>query len=469
MTYFDVVNHPSYSGNFFESPEIVNCTLDGMPVIDAAYSNKLNSQVTWHAKVHGQVDIGTGILPKVVKLSCGSWTSMPLVVMSATYDPIPATTNMTGTDIYSYRLSALNQSIPSFLNGTGATILSSIGSKVNVPIYGGPTWPIEQFEVQVGGVISEYLHRICKDFAYNYYIDNDGVHVFQGSTGDVPAVSHVVSMSHNRNIRDLKTRLFLKKKSKYTSKYEVKWDKTGMYSGTFSGPTDISTIRYIENGIVGHVGYIAFFQGNALAGYSVLDAASTPPFPPLAAGSWADNFTFDVVPNPAPFDTAQPKGTLTLFARPYNLNSIYDVTFEVGYPTYSSAWVIQPSTNALYNPDLNFIEIDPKDKLLYVISDKKLVVESSLWANAAVANAVKTYMFQDVNRSCDGYHVTCAIRPDLVPGGKTMITTDFMTAKGRIEGVSWSYGGGAPSTTLELSDIDAILQDASDIDNANLV
>lgn len=435
---YQIVNPHSYTGPFFEAPEIVNVHLGGVPVLEASYANKLNSQVTWSAKLEGIHDVGSGTTPKIVTLSCGGWTSMPLVVMSASVEAMPPTTTMSGTDIHSFKMSALNQTIPSFLNQTGSYILSQIGSKAGVTVTGGPNYPIEQFEVQVGGVLSEFLSRICKDFAYNYVVLPTGIHVFQGSYGSSPTINHVVSMSRTRNLKDLKTRIILRKKSRFTEKYEFRWDRSGVYTGSFSTPLDVSTIQYIQNPVAGHVGYIAYFEGTKLAGYVVLDADNTPPFPPLQSSGPVDSLTFDVVPSEPPFDTTQPSGTITFFGRPAQLSGTYDITFETSYPVPGVTNIVQT-----------------------VIADKKMVVESSLWANKAVADAIIQYMFQDMNRSCDGYNVTCAIYPSLLPGSMVTIPTDFMTATGRIEGVSWSYGGGAPTTSIEISNINAITQEAS--------
>ena len=435
---YQIENPHSYGGSFFENPEIVNISLDGSPVLEASYSNKLNSQVTWSVKLEGIHDVGSGTTPKIVTLSCGSWTSMPLVVMSASIEAMPPTTSMSGTDIYSFKLSALNQTIPSFLDQTGAYILSQIGNKAGVTITGGPPYPIEQFEVQVGGVLSEFVGRICKDFAYNYAILPTGIHVFQGYYGSSPTINHVVSMSRTRNLKDLKTRIILRKKSRFTEKYEFRWDRSGVYTGTFSTPLDVSTIQYIQNPVSGHVGYIAYFEGTKLAGYVVLDADNTPPFPPLQSAGPVDSLTFDVVPSEPPFDTTQPSGTITFFGRPAQLGGVYDITFEESFPIPGVTNIVQT-----------------------VIADKKLVVESPLWANRAVAQAIIRYMFQDVNRSCDGYNVSCAIAPSILPGCSVTIPTEYMTATGRIEGVSWSYGGGAPTTTIEISNIEAITQEAS--------
>jgi hypothetical protein len=556
--YYQVENAHSNTGPYFEEPQKLECTLDGMPVIQASYANKLNSQVTWSAKLNGIVDPGTGINPRIVTLRCGDWTSMPLVVLSASVEAMPPTTTFTGTDIFSWQMSATYQTMPTFLNSTGVEILQAMAAKVGVNISGGPTYPIEQFEIQVGGSMNEYLGRICKDFAYNYLITPNGVQLFQGNTGDSTTINGVVSLSRTRNLKDLKSIIVLKKKSRYTTRYEFSWNTTGVFTGSFSTPLDLNSIRYIEEAVSGHVGYIAYFTGNLLSGGAVLDELNTPPFSTWGGVHGTNEITsvtFDVVPNPPPFDTVPASGKLVVYGRPYNLNPMYDITFETSYIAPPvAAYLAQtgqqvvlpdgstitessngssiitipfgsqpvPGTGLAPTPTADMVMRLPDGSLLAIensgrqvnlypagtqvpggvnvltytgatvvtisgggtfpvfrtvfynsgshvtlisnplpasLSGRVHVVESTLWANLAVGQAILPYMFQDINRSCDGYSVKCVIDQGLLPGGMATAQTEYMTATGRIEGVSWSYGGGAPSTTIELSNINALASD----------
>ena len=436
MTLYSIANSPAPSSKLFEGPYVVGATFNGMPVTSVSYSSKINAQVHWSVTVDGIQDLGSGIDVKTGTLQIGGWTSPPLAVLSAQASVGGApTTTFSGSDYYTFRLSSPGITMTTFFDQTVQTVLTTIGTQAGVSVScTGPETSfgstsvlgsyIEQFEVQAGSSLLGHISKICKDYGMNYVVTLDGISVFQGFHGTAPSDLFVTGMSHTRNIKEMRTKLVMKKKSKYNTTYALKWDKSGIFTGSFNPPLALSTIRYTEIPVAGHVGYIAYYDGSSLAGYVVLDAAHTPSFPPLTSSGKADSVVYDVVPNPSPFDTVVPKGELFIYGRPYGVNSRYDITFE-----------LIGGDSAQQSPDR--IEI----------------VESNLWQNADVAHTVMQYLFEDMNRSADGYSISCAADTSVVPGCELLVESKFMTAVGRIEGISIAVSGGAPSMQLELSAI----------------
>lgn len=434
---YSLANSHTPSAQLFEGPYTVEATFNGMPVTNVTYSCKINSQVQWSVTVDGIQDLGSGINVPTGTLQIGAWTSPPLAVLSADASVSGApTTTYSGSDLYTYRLSSPGITMTTFFDSSIATIVQTIADRVGVTItvdgdpltvIGNPLFGerVEQFEVQAGSSLLEFISRLCRDFGLNYVVTGSGITLFQGFySGSSVSDLLVTGMSHKRSTKDIKTKMVLRKKSKYSAVTSLKWDKSGIFTGTFSTPLAVSTIRYTEVAVAGHVGYIAYFSGNNLCGYVVLDANNTPPFPPLTASASADNLVFSVVPNPYPFDGVMPKGELFVYGRPYGLSAYYDVTFEL---------ILGDATEQH--------------------TDRISVIESSLWPNQVLARTIATYLFQDMNRSADGYSISCDIIPGLLPGGELYVMSEFMTAHGRIEGVSFSVSGGAPSMQLDVSSI----------------
>lgn len=425
--FYSLANSYAPSATLFEGPYTVDVTFNGMPVTNVTFSNKINAQVQWSVTMDGAQDLGTGIEVMTGTLQIGGWTSPPLAVLNADAVSVAPTTTYSGSDLYTYRMSAPGITMTTFFDTAIGTILQTIANRVGVTITTSGdimSERVEQYEVQAGGTLLDLMSRLCRDFGLNYVVIPTGIHIFQGFYGSAPADLFVTGMSHNRNIKDMKTKLVMRKKSKYSTVASLKWDKSGIFTGSFSTPIELSTIQYTEIPVAGHVGYIAFFEGNNLSGYVVLDPDNTPPFPPLTGGNAIDNLTFDVVPNSPPFDTIMPKGELYVYGRPYGLNSYYAVTFEMVLGN-----VAEQST------------------------DRISIIDSSSWPNTTVGEAIARYLFEDMNRSSDGYSISCDMIPSTVPGFEIYVISDFMTAHGRVEGVSFSVSGGAPSMQLEVSAI----------------
>lgn len=439
MSFYSLANNsaPSSSG-LFEGPYRVEATFNNLPVVSVSYSNRLNSQVQWSVTVDGIQDIGSNVDVKLGYLSLrvvnsegqvsgDGWQSPPLAILDAETSSNPPQTTYSGSDFYTYRLSSPGITMMTFFNRSVSDVLTSIGSQIGVQItVSGDSGKMEQFEVQSGSSSLEHISRICRDFGLNYCVTHDGISIFRDANpvSALPSDLLVTNVSHHRNVKDLVTKLVMRKKSKYTTNVGFKWDKSGIFSGTFNPPLDLRTIRYTEVAVAGHVGYIAYFSGTALSGYAVLDADNTPPMPPITGGPSIDNVTFDVVPNTPPFDTIQPKGELFIYGRPYALNPEYDVTFEI-------------VVGAADEQNLNRIR----------------VVESSLWQSLEVAKTFAGQLITGANRSADGYTVTAALDPNVIPGGDISVYSDFLSFSGRLEGVSFNLGGGAPTMNLEISTI----------------
>ena len=204
-------------------------------------------------------------------------------------------------------------------------------------------------------------------------------------------------------------------------------DRFGFFSGEITGGLIASSIQIFDQSQVGYISYAAGYSAANLGG-SLGYFYGGPPFDPTAPLTVTGGLDiYSIAGNLHPPESPAAQGTqadglLVVTGVPPGYYD-YDPKFEVVYPTIPEGTTPEA-----------------------LARERKLVVESSLWQDEAMATALQQYLFWEANKSADVVQREVRFDPFVPPG--YWMDTDDMLPRARYDAVEWQVSDGAPTMAL---------------------
>lgn len=311
-------------------------TLDGLPVISAEYTSTLSGQVTWSATVDGYHALSPSSATHT--LSIDGWTSPPLIGLTSEATTNPPSTTYSGSDLWTYKMSASGLTMPTFTGQTAAAIVQAIGTQAGVTIdtnawfLGGTIVP--EYNVQAGTSLLEFVTRLLRDFPCGYRVRPDGLQLVNFTpleTYDVAHKPNVTGVRESLNLSDITTGVRVRVKRKDIPKFElVASGPPGRYTGSIAPGFPLNALTITTQNVRGILRYIIAYDANgAVCGAFAYDIGGDPyNLPPVVSTLPAVTLGYETHPGYlSPVQDTYVKITVTAGA--YTYGAPFEVSYDI--------------------------------------------------------------------------------------------------------------------------------------------